>query len=117
MADAPTEALVDKIEAHDASAVAAISALTDRCLVDARNRTLFDVAILSDNTEVIALLASDRDALEFAAPVDAKNKDPIKHAVAMTAVEVPISKLEVYLENAFGEDLAYGRTPLHTACR
>ena len=69
MADAPPVAnLVDGIEAHDASVVAAISALTDRCLVDARNRTLFDVAILSDNAEVIALLASDPDALEFAAP-------------------------------------------------
>jgi hypothetical protein len=117
MADTPTEALVEKIESHDASAVAAISALTDRCLVDARNRTLFDVAILSDNAEVIALLASDRDALEFAAPVDAKSKDPIKHAAATIGVELPISKLEAYLEDAFGEDLAYGRTPLHTACR
>ena len=118
MADAPPVAnLVDKIEAHDASVVTAISALTDRCLVDARNRTLFDVAILSDNAEVIAVLASDPDALEFSAPVDAKSKEPIKHAVAMMAVEVPISKLETYLEKAFGEDLAYGRTPLHAACR
>lgn len=111
------ENLVDKIEAHDASVVAAISVLTDRCLVDARNRTLFDVAILSDNAEVIALLASDRDALEFSAPVDAKVKDPIKHTVAMHEIEAPISKLEGYLEKSFGEDLAYGRTPLHAACR
>ncbi len=118
MADAPPVAnLVDKIEAHDASVVTAISALTDRCLVDARNRTLFDVAILSDNAAVIAVLASDPDALEFSAPVDEKTKDPIKHTTAMTEVEVPISKLETYLEKTFGEDLAYGRTPLHAACR
>jgi ankyrin repeat protein len=118
MADAPKAAdLVDQIEAHDASVIAAISALADRCLVDARNRTLFDVAILSDNAGVVSLLASDSDALEFSAPVDEKSKDPIKHTVAMHDVEVPISKLETHLESAFGEDLAYGRTPLHTACR
>jgi len=118
MADAPPVAkLVEMIEAHDASVVAAISTLTDRCLVDERNRTLFDVAILSDNAEVIALLASDPDALEFSAPIDEKIKEPIKHTVAMHEVEVPISKLEGYLETSFGEDLAYGRTPLHAACR
>ena len=118
MADAPPVAsLVDRIEAHDVSVVAAISALTDRCLVDACNRTLFDVAILSDNAEVIGLLASDKDALEFAATVDPKLKDPIRHTAAMHEVKVPISKLEGYLETSFGEDLAYGRTPLHTACR
>jgi len=118
MADTlPVAKLVDRIEAHDASVVEAISALTDRCLVDARNRTLFDVAILSDNAEVIALLASDPDALEFSVPVDAKINDSIRHAAAMHEVEVPISKLEGYLERSFGEDLAYGRTPLHTACR
>ena len=118
MADAPpVTKLVDMIETHDASTVAAISALTDRCLVDTRNRTLFDVAILSDNAEVIALLASDRDALEFSAPVDAKIEEPIKHTVAMHEIEVPISKLEAHLQNSFGEHLTYGRTPLHTACR
>ena len=118
MADSPpVENLGDKIEARDASVVRTISALTDRCLVDARNRTLFDVAILSDNAEVIALLASDPDAREFSAPADANIKEPIKHTVAMHEVEVPISKLEAHLENSFGEDLAYGRTPLHTACR
>jgi len=118
MADTPPVAkLVDKIEAHDASVVAEISALTDRCLVDTRNRTLFDVAIRCDNADVITLLASDKDALEFAAPVDPKFKDPIRHTAAMHEVEVPISKLEGNLETSFGEDLAYGRTPLHTACR
>lgn len=109
--------LAEQIEAHDASAVSAISALTDRCLVDARNHTLFDVAILADNVDVIALFASDGDALEFAAPVDAGIKDPIRHTTAMHEVEVPVSKLEAILEQSFGEDLAYGRTPLHTACR
>ncbi len=118
MADAPpVTKLADKIEAHDATVVAEISALTDRCLVDARNRTLFDVAILSDNAEVIALLASDPDSLEFSAPVDANIKEPIRHTVAMLEIEAPISKLEANLENSFGEHLAYGRTPLHTACR
>jgi hypothetical protein len=118
MADAlSVTKLVDQIEAHDASVVAAISALADRCLVDSQNRTLFDAAILSDNAEVIALLVSDRDALEFSAPVVAKSKDPIKHAIAMNDVEVPISKLEAYLGKAFGENLAYGRTPLHAVCR
>ncbi|MCH9695234.1 MAG: hypothetical protein K0U72_12060 [Gammaproteobacteria bacterium] len=117
MAAAPTEALAKKIEAHDTSVVAELSALADRCLVDARNRTLFDVAILSDNYEVIALLASDPNALEFVAPVDAQTKEPIKHSVAMNGVARPISKLETYLEDAFGKDLAYARTPLHTACR
>jgi hypothetical protein len=110
--------LVRQIEAHDASATAAIAALEDRCLVvDGRNRTLFDVAILADNTEVIELLAADPNAQGFAAPVDAKLEEPIKHAVAMYAVEAPISKLETYLEDGFGKNLAYGRTPLHTACR
>jgi hypothetical protein len=118
MADAlAVTSLVDGIEAHDASVVAAISALADRCLVDTQNRTLFDVAILSDNAEVIALLASDPDALEFAAPVDANSKEPIKHTVAMYEIEAPISKLEARLEKSFGADLAYGRTPLHAACR
>ena len=118
MADAPHVAtLVEQIEAHDTSAVSTISTLTDRCLVDARNRTLFDVAILADNVDVIALLASDGDALEFAAPVDARTKDPIRHAAANFGVDVPVSKLEATLEKSFGEDLAYGRTPLHTACR
>ena len=100
MADASIEALIEKIETHDASAVAALSTLTDRCLVDVRNRTLFDVAILSDNAEVIALLASDRDALEFSAPVDTERKDPIKHSVAMREIEVPIVKLETHLERS-----------------
>jgi hypothetical protein len=118
MADVPPVAdLVQKIEAHDASATAAVAALEDRCLVDGRNRSLFDVAILADNAEVIALLASDPAALVFSAPVDAKRRDLVKHAVAMNAVEVPISKLETFLEEGFGKDLAYGRTPLHTACR
>jgi len=109
--------LMARTEAHDPSVVPALSALTDRCLFDVRNRTLFDVAILSNNCEVAALLASDPDALQFAAPVDAKKEKSIKHAVAMNAVEVPISRLEAFLEGGFGKDLAYARTPLHTACR
>jgi hypothetical protein len=109
--------LVRQIEAHDASATSAVAALEDRCLVDARNRTLFDVAILADNSEVIELLAADPNALAFSAPVDAKLEDPIRHTVAMYGVEAPISKLETYLEDGFGEDLAFGRTPLHTSCR
>ena len=109
--------LVQGVEAHDASVVASLSALTDRCLVDAQNRTLFDVAILANNAEVITLLASDPKALEFAAPIDPKTKDPIRHAAAMHDVEFPISKLENMLQQSFGEVLAYGRTPLHTACR
>jgi hypothetical protein len=47
MADVTIEELVEKIEEHDLSALAAISALTARRVVDARNRTLFDLAILS----------------------------------------------------------------------
>ena len=118
MADAPDLAtLVEQIEAQDSSAVPSITALTDRCLVDAQNRTLFDAAILSDNADVIALLATDEDALEFAAPIDESIRDPIRHTAANVGIEVPISKLEAILEKSFGKDLAYGRTPLHTACR
>jgi len=118
MADTPDVViLVQAIEAHDASVVATLSALTDRCLVDAHNRTLFDVAILANHAEVIALLASDSKALEFAAPIDPKTKDPIRHAAAMHDVEYPISKLENVLQQSFGEGLVYGRTPLQTACR
>jgi hypothetical protein len=115
--DASVENLVAGIETHDPSVTAAISALTDCCLVDTRNRTLLDVAILSNNSEVVALLASNPDARQFAAPVDAQKTENIKHAAAMNPVEVPISRLEAFLEDGFGEDLAYGRTPLHTACR
>ena len=118
MTDTPDVAkLAHGIEAHDASVIATLSALTDRCLVDAQNRTLFDVAILANHSEVIALLASDSKALEFAAPIDPEVKDPIRHAAAMHDVEYPISKLEHVLQQSFGEGLAYGRTPLHTACR
>ena len=117
MADTPdVTTLAQGIEAHDASVVATLSALSDRCLVDGRNRTLFDIAIFANNAEVIALLASDSDAIEFAAPIDPSAKDPIRHTAAMHDVEYPISKLESLLEQSFGEDLAYGRTPLHTAC-
>ena len=118
MSDAASvDKLVDRIEALDASVVAEISALTNRCLVDSRNRTLFDAAIHAGNQDVIALLASDPDALEFAAPVDPQTKDPIRHSAAMHEVEVPVSRLEGLLEKSFGKDLAYGRTPLHSACR
>ena len=113
----PVAELIRKIEANDASAAEAVKALKDRCLVDERNRSLFDVAILADNSEVIGLLASDTSALAFSAPVDQKTEGPLKHAVASIDVEVPISSLETNLEQAFGPDLAYGRTPLHTACR
>ncbi len=117
MADTPDVAiLAQAIEAHDESVVSTLSALTDRCLVDTQNRTLFDVAILASHAEVIALLASDAKALEFAAPIDPKTKDPIRHAAAMHDVEYPISKLENVLQQSFGEGLAYGRTPLLTAC-
>jgi hypothetical protein len=109
--------LIRGIEGHDVAAMAAIEALQDRCLVDDRNRTLFDVAILADNTEAIALLASDADALAFHAPVDEKLRDQVKHSVAMRGIELPISKLEDFLEDGFGKHLAYGRTPLLTACR
>ena len=118
MADEPAVAtLVEKIKAHDASALPAVTALSNRCQVDGQNRTLFDVAILANNADVIALLASDADALEFAAPFDEKNKDAFRHTAANVGVEVPISKLEAVLEQSYGQDVPYGRTPLHTACR
>ena len=109
--------LVRRIEANDASAVAEVEALDDRCLVDSRNRTLFDVAILSKHAGVMGVLASDENALGFSAPIDEKTKDPVKHAVAMKDIEVPVSEIERFLTDAFGESLAFGRTPLHTACR
>lgn len=118
MAETPdVAALVQGIEERDASVLAALSALADRCLVDGQNRTLFDVAILANNAEVIALLASDSGALEFAAPIDPETRDPIRHSAAMHDVVYPISKLENLLQQSFGESLSYGRTPLHTACR
>ncbi|MDJ0918054.1 MAG: hypothetical protein QNJ05_09835 [Woeseiaceae bacterium] len=118
MADAPDIAiLVEKIEARDASAVPAITALSDRCQVDGHNRTLFDVAILANNAEVIALLASDADALEFAPPVDEKNTNQMRNTAASFGIDVPVSKLEAMLEKSFGQDVPYGRAPLHSACR
>ncbi len=118
MAETPDlAALVEGIEAHDADAVSTLATLPDRCLADARNRTLFDVAILANNSEAIALLASDKKALEFAAAIDPGQKDPIRHSAAMHDIKYPISKLEAVLEKSFGQDLAYGRTPLQTACR
>ena len=113
----PVADLVQAIETHDMSAIAQIEALSDRCLVDERNRTLFDVAILADNAEVIALLSRDAGALAFHAPLDENIKDPVKHSIAMYGVEAPISKIENYLQNSFGDDLAFERSPLHTACR
>ncbi|MEO1202203.1 MAG: ankyrin repeat domain-containing protein, partial [Pseudomonadota bacterium] len=118
MAETPDVAkLAQAVEAQDPSVVATLSALPDRCLVDSRNRTLFDVAILANNTDAIALLATDSDALEFAAPIDTQIKDPIRQSAAMHDIERPISKLEAVLRKSFGEDIAYGRTPLHTASR
>lgn len=109
--------LVRKIEANDASAVAEVEALDDRCLADSRNQTLFDIAILSKHAGVMGVLVSDENALGFSVPIDEKTKDPVKHAVAMKEIEVPVSAIESFLTEAFGEDLAFGRTPLHTACR
>ncbi len=118
MSDTPdVAALAHAIEAHDGSAVATLSTLADRCLVDERNRSLFDVAIAADNTEVIALLAADSRAVEFAAPIDARSKDSIRCMVTMTDIEYPIAELEKALQQSFGEHLSLGRTPLHTACR
>lgn len=116
MADTPdVAALVQGIEARDASVVAALSALADRRLVDADNRTLFDVAILANHAEVIDLLASDPDAREFPAPLDPELHNRLRQAAAMHGVEYPLSKLEYVLKKVFGEDLRFGRTPLHTA--
>jgi len=49
--------------------------------------------------------------------VDQKSKDAIRSMVANYGIEVPISKIEAYIEQGYGKDLDYGRTPLHTACR
>lgn len=118
MAETPdVTKLAQAIEAQDPSVVATLSALPDRCLVDSRNRTLFDVAILANNTDAIVLLATDSDALEFSAPVNPQIKDPIRQSAAMHDIEHPISKLEAVLQRSFGDDIAYGRTPLHTASR
>ena len=117
MADTPDVAtLVAQIEAQDASVVATLSALADRCLVSADNRTLFDVAIVANHTAVLGLLASDPEAREFAAPIDSDTYDRVRQSAAMHGIEYPISKIEHMLQQAFGGDLAYGRTPLHTAC-
>lgn len=118
MADAPSiDQLIRSIEASDPAASTMIEALESRCLVDGRNRTLFDAAIRAENADVIALLASDAQALAYRAPIDRSLERPVKHTIAQFGIEHPISKIETYLEGSFGTDMAYGRTPLHTACR
>ena len=83
--------LVRRIEAGDPGAADAVKALEDRCPVVAGNRSLFDVAILAGNDEVVAVPASDAEAREFHAPLDDALATPIAHVVAEHGTEYPVS--------------------------
>ncbi|MEM1174436.1 MAG: hypothetical protein AAGI27_06460 [Pseudomonadota bacterium] len=109
--------LVQGIEAREQSVVNTLSGLSDLCVVDADNRTLFDVAIVAQFSEAISILVADEAAREFAAPPDADTRNPIRQSAAMYDLEYPIDKLESQLQKSFGAKLAFGRTPLQTACR
>lgn len=109
--------LCQLIERGDPQAVDLLASLDNPCQLSSDGRTLFDVAIASNHTAVMEILAADPATRAFAAPVDESLKTPIKHSVAHLGIEFPLAKLEQHLESSFDAGLSYGRTPLLAACR
>ena len=110
------EQLVARIEARDPSAAADI---TDAQLgqFDARNRSLFDIALHSDHREVIAALAARKASHAVAAQPRDELKPALRHLLAALDPRRGIAKLEAELRRSFGDDLGLQRTPLLQACR
>lgn len=111
-----TEALIALIEQHGAEAPERVQAQTDLCQSDG-NRTLFDAAIASDNRAVIDILAQDKKALEFAAPIADELTSAVNYMLGEVDIEYPLAEAEERLQASFGDDLNFHRTPLLTACR
>ena len=110
------EQFVARIEARDPSAAEDITdALLDQ--FDARNRSLFDIALLSDHREVIATLAARKASHAVAAQPRDELKPALRHLLASLDPRRGIAKLEADLRRSFGDDLGLQRTPLLQACR
>lgn len=110
------DSLVARIEAGEPSAPAEI---TDTLLgqFDARNRSLFDIALASDHREAIVALAARKATHGVAAQPRDELKVALRHMLASLDPRRGVARLETELRRSFGDDLGLQRTPLLQACR
>ncbi len=111
------ETVLDQIEKHASDAVDGLKSLDTRCVVDSRNRTPFDVAIISDNRAVIDFLCEDKDCLNFYADIDKRLKKTIKQALEYSSSDDSYQNAEEFVKRTYGIETPFERTPLLQACR
>ncbi|MEJ2424793.1 MAG: hypothetical protein P8101_10075 [Candidatus Thiodiazotropha sp.] len=111
------EMVLDQIEKHTSDAIDGLKSLGTCCVVDSRNRTPFDVAIICDNRTVIDFLCEDKDCLNFCANIDKGLKKTIKQALEYSSSDDSYQKAEDFVKRTFGDETPLERTPLLQACR
>ncbi len=111
------EAINQQIEEHTASAINELQSLASCSLADGRNRTPFDVAIISDNRLVIDYLSSRKACLNAFVELDKTQKKNIKRALSYASSTDSLRQAEAFIVQNFGENTPLERTPLLQACR
>ncbi|MDO3381578.1 hypothetical protein [Gilvimarinus algae] len=108
--------LFNRVAQHHPDTLDLLEKLDDFCL-HADGRTLFDVAIINDNREVIDKLVGQKSALEYSVPVEDNLGAGINYMLGEVEVGSSLDKAEERLRHSFGKDLNLARTPLLVACR
>lgn len=111
------EEINELIEQHSDEATAAIVQLGNYCVQDKTCRTPLNVAVQSQNLEVIRLLAKSEEAINFSPSIDEDLLTPARHSVGAFFSGENVEETESYLLQSFGPHTCFQRTPLHTACR
>lgn len=111
------EAVNEMIAQHSDSARDAVAGLATYCQQDKKGGTPLNVAVQSQNRDIVELLVESEEAINFYPKIDEDLHAPARYSVNAVFTGTNLEETEQYLHQSFGPRTCLQRTPLHVACR
>ena len=98
-------------------AITLLKSMEKLTIVNDVNKTLFDVALEANNLPAIDFLATQHELLSFSSPLSKDHRLTIKYQIEAELSSFSLHQFEQRLQQTYGANVSFLRTPLLQACR